>query len=281
LLTKVFQCRIDGCRTKSVNMDIQYIQNGVPKPIVIFCHGYKGFKDWGAWNLVASKFAQAGFIFIKFNFSHNGGTDDQLIDFPDTEAFAHNNYSIELDDLNRVIDWVEKAEDIHSSEKDLNRISLIGHSRGGGIALLKASQDKRIGSIALWASVSDYDVRFPYGEALANWEREGVYYVANARTGRQLPHNYQFYLDYQDNIDQLDIRKNAKLLDQNTLVIHAADDEAVHFSEAMRLAKWIPNSKLIILPQGGHTFGARHPFPDSELPIYLEEVVDTTIEFLE
>lgn len=23
-----------------------------PRPLVIFAHGYKGFKDWGAWNLV-------------------------------------------------------------------------------------------------------------------------------------------------------------------------------------------------------------------------------------
>ncbi len=281
MLTKLFQSRIAGCRTKSVNMDIRYIQDGVPKPIVIFSHGYKGFKDWGCWNLVASKFADAGFIFIKFNFSHNGGTDEQLLDFPDLEAFANNNYSLELDDLTRVIDWAEKSEDIPSNEKDLSRISLIGHSRGGGIALLRASADRRVRSIALWASVSDYGVRFPYGDALVDWERNGVYFVENARTGQQLPHNYQYYLDYQDNIEQLDIRGKAKILEQHALVIHAADDEAVHFSEAMRLAKWIPNSQLIILPQGGHTFGAKHPFPGDELPIYLEEVVDTTIEFFE
>ncbi len=43
-------------------------------PIVVFCHGYKGFKDWGAWNLMATHFANTGYCFIKFNFSHNGGT---------------------------------------------------------------------------------------------------------------------------------------------------------------------------------------------------------------
>ena len=27
-----------------------------------FAHGYKGYKDWGAWNLMAEKFAKNGFI---------------------------------------------------------------------------------------------------------------------------------------------------------------------------------------------------------------------------
>ena len=56
--------------------DIYYpnISNGC---LVVFCHGFKGFKDWGAWHLVAEKFAQDGFIFLKFNFSHNGiGQED-------------------------------------------------------------------------------------------------------------------------------------------------------------------------------------------------------------
>jgi hypothetical protein len=60
-------------------------------PLLIFCHGYKGFKDWGGWSLMSQDFAKSGFAFIKFNFSHNGGTMEQPIDFPDLEAFGHNN----------------------------------------------------------------------------------------------------------------------------------------------------------------------------------------------
>ena len=32
-------------------------------PLIIFCHGYKGFKDWGAWNLWAEVFALKGIAF--------------------------------------------------------------------------------------------------------------------------------------------------------------------------------------------------------------------------
>ena len=93
------------------------------KPIVIFCHGYKGFKDWGAWNLMAEAFAEAGFFFIKFNFSHNGGTVEQPIDFPDLEAFGNNNYTKELDDLESVIDWVCNSSEF-KNEANTNSINL-------------------------------------------------------------------------------------------------------------------------------------------------------------
>lgn len=86
---------------KPMVYDVFFIPSQKPKPVIIFCHGYKGFKDWGAWNLVAKAFAKAGFFFLKFNFSHNGGTIEDPIDFPDLEAFAQNNFSKELEDLEK------------------------------------------------------------------------------------------------------------------------------------------------------------------------------------
>ena len=86
---------LDGRHSKPILADVFFKENNQPKKVVVFCHGYKGFKDWGAWNLMAEEFAKAGFFFIKFNFSHNGGTPEQPIDFPDLEAFGNNNYTKE------------------------------------------------------------------------------------------------------------------------------------------------------------------------------------------
>ena len=58
--------------------------------LIIFCHGFMGFKDWGAWNLVQTFFVNQGFGFAKLNLSHNGGTVTEGFDFPDEEAFAKN-----------------------------------------------------------------------------------------------------------------------------------------------------------------------------------------------
>ena len=59
---------IERKNKKPIIYDIFYKETNTPKPVIIFCHGYKGYKDWGAWNLVAKQFLDEGFFFIKFNF---------------------------------------------------------------------------------------------------------------------------------------------------------------------------------------------------------------------
>ena len=44
---------------KSILLDTFYSKSKTSQPIVIFCHGYKGFKDWGAWNLMAERIAKS------------------------------------------------------------------------------------------------------------------------------------------------------------------------------------------------------------------------------
>ena len=87
---------IEKAGYKSILLDFFYNSGKKKMPLVIFCHGYKGYKDWGAWDLVAERFAEEGYFFLKFNFSHNGGTVQNPIDFPDLEAFAQNNFSYGL-----------------------------------------------------------------------------------------------------------------------------------------------------------------------------------------
>ena len=44
--------------------DIYYQKQNNGK-LILFCHGFKGFKDWGCWHTVAKAFAEAGFVFLK------------------------------------------------------------------------------------------------------------------------------------------------------------------------------------------------------------------------
>jgi len=136
---------------KVILYDVFHNDNSNKKPLVIFSHGYKGFKDWGAWDLVGKEFAENNFFFVKFNFSHNGGTLKTPIDFPDLNAFGNNNYSHELDDLERVLTYFKKS---YYKDIDLNSVVLIGHSRGGGSVLIKASENPLVSSVVSWAGVS-------------------------------------------------------------------------------------------------------------------------------
>lgn len=57
------------------------------KPVIIFSHGFKGFKDWGHFPIVAQWFAEKGLAFVRFNFSHNGTTPEQPCDFANLDNF--------------------------------------------------------------------------------------------------------------------------------------------------------------------------------------------------
>ena len=264
---------------KSILIDLHFQSNNTPKPILIFCHGYKGFKDWGAWNLMADTFAKMGFFFIKFNFSHNGGTIESPIDFPDLEAFGNNNYTKELNDLEAVINWVCNNSEL-KSEGDINNISLIGHSRGGGIVSIKAEEDSRIKNIISLAGVSDYKVRFPKGNDLENWKKTGVYYVQNGRTKQQMPHNFQFYTDFVKNETRLTISRAASNLKIPYLIIHGDSDTSIYIEEAKNLHKWNSNSKLKIIEGANHVFNTNHPWNSDSLPSELLEAVNTIINFI-
>jgi len=265
---------------KAIVYDAYYNSSTTPKPVVIFCHGYKGFKDWGAWNLIAKSFANSGCFFLKFNFSHNGGTVNQPIDFPDLQTFANNNYSLELEDLNRVIDFITSNND-WATEIDLKNISLIGHSRGGGIVLIKAEEDSRIKKVVSWASVSDFKARFQEdSESFKQWQQTGITYVENGRTKQQMPHYIQFYNDFKANENRLTIKRAVQNLQIPQLIVHGNQDLSVSVNEALVLQKWNPKSKLVLIEGADHVFGANHPWASSQLPDEMQKVVDLTIDFL-
>ncbi|MGZ0015557.1 alpha/beta hydrolase family protein [Yeosuana sp. AK3] len=270
---------IQGKHQKPILIDFQYCSNDKQKPIIIFCHGYKGFKDWGAWNLMASTFADASFCFVKFNFSHNGGTLKEPIDFPDLEAFGNNNYTKELDDLESVIDWVFNNKDF-DNETNKKNITLIGHSRGGGIVSIKAEEDTRIKKVITLAGVSDYGVRFPKGNALEAWKKNGVYRVENARTKQQMPHYFQFYQDFTENEKRLTIKRAVSNLNIPHLIIHGDADTSVSIEEAIKLHEWNPNSSLKIIKDANHVFGASHPWKSSKTPKHLSQAIQSIMLFL-
>lgn len=255
--------------------DVYTPESAEKLPLVIFAHGYKGFKDWGAWNLMAEKFAKAGFLFVSFNFSMNGIEVENPSEFTDIEAFSENNYTQELEDLEMIIDYSSKLENV-----DAKRISLIGHSRGGGICILKAAEDTRISSLITMGSLDSMN-RFVTGEKLENWKKSGIYETYNSRTKQQMPHKIQFLNDYLENKERLNVEKAAKSLKIPTLIIHGSNDESVEVSAAENLNNWIANSKLLLIENTGHTFNSKEPWKDFKLPVAMNFAVKNAIEFLQ
>ncbi|XLS29082.1 alpha/beta hydrolase family protein [Flavobacteriaceae bacterium M23B6Z8] len=267
---------LNRSNNKPLVLDIFYDQSPHKLPVVIFCHGYKGFKDWGAWDLVAQAFADHGFFFLKFNFSHNGGTVEDPVDFPDLDAFGNNNYSKELEDLTAIISY---CRDHHDTIADLSRINLIGHSRGGGIATLFSNENATVKKLISWAGVSDFAIRFPKEEAFEEWKNKGIFYVLNGRTKQKMPHYFQFWEDYAKNPERFHIENACKQISIPHLIIHGTNDTSVPLWEAEHLHKWNPESTLQLIEDANHVFGASHPWESDYIPKHLEEVVTKTISF--
>lgn len=270
---------LSGSGNKPILLDLYYTPNRSKKPLVIFCHGYKGYKDWGVFGKMQKRFTSEGLALLKFNFSHNGGTVKQPIDFPDLEAFGNNNYSKELHDLETVINWIYGNKGYHN-EIDISNITLIGHSRGGGIVTLTAARDKRVKKLISWAAVSTLDRSFFHGDELKKWKNKGVIYIENGRTKQQMPHYIQFYEDYNKNWEELNIEKATRKISIPHAIIHGDDDLAVPFFHAKNLHQWNPKSELINIPNANHVFGAKQPWTEDNFPKDFDLVLDHTLSFI-
>ncbi|HWB62986.1 MAG TPA: alpha/beta hydrolase [Chitinophagales bacterium] len=259
--------------------DVYYLNNGKPKPVVILSHGFKGFKDWGPFDLIAERFAQAGFVIVKFNFSHNGTTIDHPVDFVDLEAFGNDNITIELDDLGVVVNWVCATNfPVKNGNANLDEICLIGHSRGGGISILKAREDKRIKRLCTWASLSEVG-KYWTKEQLAKIKEDGVVFLPNTRTQQMMPIKWQMYENYFANLDRLFVPDALRQLQIPLLIIHGTKDETVPVENAIEMETWNKNARLLLIAGGNHNFSSRHPWTKTELPPDFEKVVDATIRF--
>jgi dienelactone hydrolase len=229
------------------------------RPAVVICHGFKGFMEWGFFPALASLLAERGYVAVRFNLSGTGmRPGDELVTDPD--AFRANTYGRELAELLAVLGAT--GESIAPGRVDRARIGLVGHSRGGGDALLAAASPAwrdRLRALVTWAAIADVDRFTP--EQKAEWRRMGELAVANARTGQQLALGSGMLAEVEARVPELDLLAAAAARRAPWLIVHGAEDETVPVAEAHRLAGHAAGrAELLVIPGASHTFGSRHPF---------------------
>lgn len=271
---------LEGADGKPITIDIFCDDAQGKKPVVIYAHGFNGFKDWGNFDLIAKQFAASGFVFIKFNFSHNGTSVEQPDEFVDLEAYGNNNYTKELHDLQAVIEWTLNESNPYGAHIDAGKLFMIGHSRGGGIVILKAVEEPGVKAIATWASVAE--CKTPWGSwsesKMDEWKKTGVQYYLNGRTKQEMPLYYQLHEDYLLNKTRLNIQASMKVLRIPVLICHGTKDEAVPVEKAYLLKQAKPDAELFLV-ESDHVFGRKHPWTEPSLPAAMQSVVNYTIAF--
>lgn len=263
---------------KKFGLDAFYQSNDEQKPCIIFIHGFNGFKDWGHFDLVAQFFATQGFIFVKFNLSHNGTSPENPTEFVDLEAYGHDYFTRDLDDIAQVIDYVDSEHCPFRSQVNPDKIFLVGHSRGGGLAILKTAEDERVKGLCTWAAISNVHY-FWNKERLEAIEKTGVYYYHNGRTQQDLPLYQAYYENIQANLARLDISTKASKIEVPFLITHGKADTSVPITMAEELVNSNPQAETFWIEEAMHTFGGSHPYAKDTLPQHAQILCEKTANF--
>jgi len=269
-----FELSFDGEAGRIVRGRVETPAGGrAPRaPYVLILHGFKGFMDWGFFPEVSRRLAEAGFVAVSYNTSGSGiGAD--LQSFTEEEAFARNTFSRQLEDLERVRTFLAEGPSGPGADGPWG---LLGHSMGGGVALLEAARADDCDAVVTWSSISTVQ---RYDEAtVALWKRVGHIAVPNARTGQVLRLDRSWVDDVEANREALDVLAACRRLAAPVLVVHGTADESVPFAEAERLGEALPPDRSALLPLegAGHTFGAVHPFAGATRS--LERAIEATLD---
>lgn len=261
--------------------------------VLLIAHGFKGYKDYGFLPVIAQRAADAGLIAHRFNFAHSGMTDR-----PDTFArpdlFEQDTWSRQVQDLQTVhLAARSRLVPDQGPERDIKPVVWFGHSRGGDACLLAGArafapdfymnryrgryEAKPVGIIA--AAAPDYAQKF--SEDQKRMLRRAGYLVSeSSRTGQALKVGRAWLDEIESDPEAFDPVTAASHIACPLLIVHGDADETVPVSAAHALDQAAPDSELIILPGGTHTFNATNPLPkDEPLPDQAARLIDATVNF--
>jgi pimeloyl-ACP methyl ester carboxylesterase len=220
-----------------------------PRALVVIVHGFKGFKDWGFFPWTAQRLMQHRLAICRFNMSRSGIGDDPET-FDRLDLFEHDTYSTQLRDLAAVVRHAQR-------EYPNLPTFLLGHSRGGGVALLGALDVPNLHGVITWAAISRVD-RWD-AATQREWRKRGVLEVENARTKQIMRMSPVILDDYEANAKRLDILSATSRLRVPLLILHGGRDESVPVEEGRLIASRAEEASLVVLHRASHTFNAIHP----------------------
>ncbi|SFQ23047.1 alpha/beta hydrolase family protein [Salibacterium halotolerans] len=254
-----------------VRGDVHAPAEQTKRPVVIICHGFKGYKDWNFFPYTAEELAGSGYYAIRFNFSCNGVDKE---DFDELDKFAVNTYTRELKDLEALLQAAKDGDLPYSDMFDTDRTGIVGHSRGGATSIIFASEHPEVKSVVTWNGVADVDF---LGEELKQDIREkGAGYIANKRTNQDMPIKANLLEDIESNRERFDILSRINEMHAPLHIIQGDADGSWLQEGAEKMRDAASEHSLTIIEGGTHTFNAAHPM--EHVPRELEQAMEKTID---
>ena len=208
--------------------------------IVVLGHGVTGNKDRPFLVELADNLSNAGIPTIRFSFSGNGNSDGE---------FTQSTISKEIGDLASVLDVL-----------DNHTICYVGHSMGGAVGVLSASQDNRIKllvSLAGMVGTKAFAQR-EFGDVTPDkgfmWD-EPTCPLSQA---------------YMDDLTQIDtVVDCASKISVPWLLVHGTEDDVVPIEDSQKIYAQANEPKELFTIED-----ANHVFSDDSLNPMVEKVVD-------
>lgn len=217
-----------------------------PCPTVIVCHGLTGHQNEAQLLSIRDSLLEEGYAVVKFDFNGHGISDG---------AFSGMTLDNELEDLNRIYDYVASLPEV-----DSKRIAVCGHSQGGleagvfagdsGVEKVKCvillAPAACIHSMAVNGDLFGYDISKSMPDSIAFW--------SGTHLGRP----------YADSAREMDVLGRTSAYTGPVLVLQGEYDSPELIRDAKRYCDYLPNASYVRLP------GLSHCFPeDLTLPAKL------------
>jgi pimeloyl-ACP methyl ester carboxylesterase len=159
---------------------------------------------------------------------------------------SNDTYTTQIHDVLDVVDHVQ------SRFRGLP-LFLLGHSRGGGVALLASREIEDLAGVVTWSAIAHAD----------RWDQDAPAAAI---------------ADYEANHDRLNILDAAERLRVPLLAVHGAKDQTVPLDESRAIFARATDSSLLIIEAASHTFNAIHPLV--HVPRELEYAAAVSAHFV-
>jgi fermentation-respiration switch protein FrsA (DUF1100 family) len=201
---------------------------------VIASHGLLSSKDSEKYVALGNRISEEGMAMLRFDFRGIGESEGKEED---------NTITKKLMDISSALSFIRSRKDLG------DRIGLVGSSLGGFLSLIKASMDKEIGAVVVWATPLHLD-------DLGSKEQEEDYPLPPEAFFEDLPKHRL-----------LPILSGVS----NCLVIHGEEDELVPVEQALGIFYQLSSPKEIHLIGGAdHRLTA---------PPHRQRAIDLTVEW--
>lgn len=244
--------------SREIRFDIRYEQSKRPKPLLIFLHGFKGFRNWAFIPLICEEVAKSGGIAINVDFSMNGIVEDNM-PFYDESIFFLNTLSSMRDDIEQLLASIGGGElsDLLREANFNGELILAGHSMGAALAMLFCVHPA-VTKLILMSPVATFDRHTDRHKKL--WKDKGFVEIKALSSNQVLKLSSDFIEDKEKNFPREIVIDSAHNCNKPILIIHGSEDLTVKVSEAMQIYNACPNCcDFEIIENAGHTFGSAHP----------------------